>query len=320
MAYLLEVYCLLRYEASDDLRDGILNNWLVNVTGEVGKWIEGDLLQEHYNRWLEDMIKKRGGDFDDKFYRQTLPPNVEHFLRIKEEIEDAFDLKIRGKTHTSPHLRDELRLLLALYREENVHLFCTGRTMGHAAVNQFDEGYNKLRNGKLKDFIDKTTTYGDITADIQTYKKFQDRSTPSPDFEDEELIQHNASHGDPPHDSEFSLASSESYRDFELKSDSDSGASSSQSQSQLEDGLDEVDPSNDHLVSGSSYSMRISDGRLIHENWYEENEDYNSSDEELEDGTHRDWHELEFNGNLPMLSEDEDGEVIGLYNSDYASE
>ena len=29
------------YEASNDLRDGVLNNWLVNITGELGKWIEG---------------------------------------------------------------------------------------------------------------------------------------------------------------------------------------------------------------------------------------------------------------------------------------
>ena len=287
----------MRYEASDDLRDGILNNWLVNVTGEVGKWIEGDLLQEHYNRWLEDMIKKRGGNFDDKFYRQTLSPNVEHFLRIKEEIEDAFDLKIRGKTHTSPHLRDELRLLLALYHEENVHLFCTGRTLGHAAVNQFDEGYSKLRNGKLKDFIHKTTTYGDIIADIQTYKKSQETQTT--DFEDEELNEQNYNLDTPPSHHEFS--SSESY-----DSKSDSGTSLASSHAQSQESLNEADPSNDHLVSGSSHSMQISEGRLIHENWYDEYQEYNSSDEELEDVGH------EFDG--------EDDEAICLYNSDYASE
>jgi hypothetical protein len=80
----------------------------VNVSGELGRWIEADLLQEHYNCWLEDMVKKRGGDFDDDFYRHTLSPNIDHFLRIKEEIEDAFTLHSRGKTHTSPHLRHEL--------------------------------------------------------------------------------------------------------------------------------------------------------------------------------------------------------------------
>ena len=166
MAYLLEVYCLLRYEASQDLRDAILNNWLVNITGELGKWIEADLLQEHYNRWLEDMVKKRGGDFDDNFYRHTLSPNVDHFLRIKEEIENAFFLTSRGKSHTSSHLRDELRLLLALFMEENIHLFFTGRTLGHTAINQFNVGYWRLDTGKLDDFISKSTTFADVIAEI----------------------------------------------------------------------------------------------------------------------------------------------------------
>ncbi|KAJ7707099.1 hypothetical protein B0H14DRAFT_2646904 [Mycena olivaceomarginata] len=116
MAYPLEVYCLLRYEASKDLKNAILNNWLVCITGELGKWLPRDLHQEHYNRWLEDMVQKHGGEFDNKFYRLTISSNVHHFLRIKEEIETAFSLKHRGKTHTSPHLRDELQLLLTMFK------------------------------------------------------------------------------------------------------------------------------------------------------------------------------------------------------------
>ena len=48
--YMLELYCLLKYEASKDLSNAVLNNMLVNLTGELGKWIEEDLMQEHYNR------------------------------------------------------------------------------------------------------------------------------------------------------------------------------------------------------------------------------------------------------------------------------
>ncbi|THU84698.1 hypothetical protein K435DRAFT_573488, partial [Dendrothele bispora CBS 962.96] len=47
--YLLDIYCLIRYESSQDLKNALLNNWLVNLTGELGKWIEGDLMQEHFN-------------------------------------------------------------------------------------------------------------------------------------------------------------------------------------------------------------------------------------------------------------------------------
>ncbi|KAK6992363.1 hypothetical protein R3P38DRAFT_2740578, partial [Favolaschia claudopus] len=105
--YLLEVYCMLRYEASKDLRNAILNNWLLNIKGELGHWIPGDLHQEHYIKWLKEMIRRHGGEFDDPFYRKTISPNVHHFIQIKEEVEAAFDLERRSQKHTSPHQRDE---------------------------------------------------------------------------------------------------------------------------------------------------------------------------------------------------------------------
>ncbi|KAJ7210267.1 hypothetical protein B0H12DRAFT_957751, partial [Mycena haematopus] len=111
MKYLLEVYCLLRYESSPGLSDAILDNWLVRVKKELGKYLPGDLHQEHYNRWLQDI---------------------------------------------------ELHLLLALFKEEEVHLFREGRSMGHAAVNQFSRGCLQLDKGKLADFISSTTCLGDF--------------------------------------------------------------------------------------------------------------------------------------------------------------
>ncbi|KAJ6556007.1 hypothetical protein B0H19DRAFT_1262126 [Mycena capillaripes] len=162
MAYLLEVYCFLRYEASKDLKNAILNNWLINVRGELGKWLPANLHQEHYNRWLEDMIQKHGGEFDDKFYRETISPNVHHFLRIKEEITAAFDSKRRGKTHTSPHLRAELHLLLTMFKEQEAHLFRSGCSLGHAAINQFARGCRRLEEGKLQEWLDKSTSLGDF--------------------------------------------------------------------------------------------------------------------------------------------------------------
>ncbi|KAJ7023352.1 hypothetical protein C8F04DRAFT_1048051 [Mycena alexandri] len=125
--YLLEVYCMLRYEASKGLSDAILDHWLLKIKGELGRCLPADLHQEHYNKWLEDMIKKHGGEFDNKFYRQTISPNVHHFLQMKQEVETAFDFRPRGQTHTSPHLRPELQLLLTAFKEEEVHLFRSGR-------------------------------------------------------------------------------------------------------------------------------------------------------------------------------------------------
>ncbi|KAJ7929857.1 hypothetical protein B0H13DRAFT_2310245 [Mycena leptocephala] len=161
MKYLLEMYCLLRYESSKGLHDAILDNLLVRVKEEIGTYLAGDQHQEHYNRWLQDMSRRHGGEFDEPFFRQTISPNVEHFLRFKEEIETAFNLKHRTKAHTAPHQRPELRLLLSMFKAEEVHLFREWRSMGHAAVNQFARGC-RLLEGKLVDFISTTTYLGEF--------------------------------------------------------------------------------------------------------------------------------------------------------------
>ncbi|KAJ6595092.1 hypothetical protein DFH09DRAFT_1413007 [Mycena vulgaris] len=156
MGYMLDLYALLEFECSPDLKEALLNNWWMNLRGEIGTCIEADLMQEHYNRWLEDMVSRRGGNFDDKFYRQTIAPNVQHFLKIKEDIESAFELKRRSKSHISPHLRDETKVLLRMYKEEELHLFRSGRSMGHAAINRFDRGFQRLDDGKMKEYLDRS--------------------------------------------------------------------------------------------------------------------------------------------------------------------
>jgi hypothetical protein len=153
----------------------------VNVEGELGKWMADDLLQEHYNRWFEANLQKSNGNFDDKFLRKVLSPNVEFFLRLKEEFESALGLYQRSKSHTSPHLRHEYRQLLTLYREEQLHLFCSRRSMGHAATNLFDKGIQQLKSSSLATFLEKHT---DLVETLQEMNEIhvlsQHRQTDSP--------------------------------------------------------------------------------------------------------------------------------------------
>jgi hypothetical protein len=88
-----------------------------------------------------------------------------HFLRMKEQIQSAFELKPPGKTHGAPHLRNEFQQLLRMHREDELHRFRPGRTNGHAAVNFFAKGYEALEEGKIADFIAQSTAYADVTAD-----------------------------------------------------------------------------------------------------------------------------------------------------------
>ncbi|KAG6906503.1 hypothetical protein DXG01_013606 [Tephrocybe rancida] len=166
--WLLELFCLFKYEALKDMENGLLNNWLVNITGELGKWMEADLMQEHYNGWLEEMAEMMVGDFDDKFYQQMLSPNVQHFLRIKEELESAFGLEARSKAHGSAHLCDEFQSLLRMHKEDQLHLFPAGCSIRHAAVNTFGQGYARLEEGWLDSFLKQSLVFPQIMKNVKS--------------------------------------------------------------------------------------------------------------------------------------------------------
>ncbi|KAG6907428.1 hypothetical protein DXG01_008893 [Tephrocybe rancida] len=78
--YLLELYCNFKWEFSTKLRNAILMNWVVNLHGKPGMFIKMDLMQEHFNFWLEEMAQHKGKEFDEPFYRKVLFMNVHHFL------------------------------------------------------------------------------------------------------------------------------------------------------------------------------------------------------------------------------------------------
>jgi hypothetical protein len=171
MGYMLNLYALLEFECSPELKETLLDNWLFNLRGEAGKFIEGDLMQEWNNRWLEDIAGRRGGEFDDNFYCKTVTPNVLHFLKMKEDIETAFDLKCRAKAHTSPHLRNETQILLRMYEDEELHSFRSGRSMGHAAVNRFDRRYQRLDEGKMGEFLQRSAEYAGLVQEMEAIRK-----------------------------------------------------------------------------------------------------------------------------------------------------
>ncbi|KAJ7898724.1 hypothetical protein B0H13DRAFT_2337376 [Mycena leptocephala] len=59
MRYMLDLYALLEFECSPDLKEVLLNNWLLTLREEIGNFVEGDLMQEWNIRWLTNISGQR---------------------------------------------------------------------------------------------------------------------------------------------------------------------------------------------------------------------------------------------------------------------
>ncbi|KAJ6468850.1 hypothetical protein C8R45DRAFT_766745, partial [Mycena sanguinolenta] len=136
--YMLDLYVLLEFECSPELKEA---------------------LQSQRPVWQVPRGRPNAGmeqSFDEKFYCRTVAPNVLRFLKMKEDVETAFYLKWHGKAHTSPHLRDEMMILLRLYKDEELHQFRSGQSMGYVAVNRFDRAYQRLDGGKMTEYLERS--------------------------------------------------------------------------------------------------------------------------------------------------------------------
>ncbi|KAF8174176.1 hypothetical protein K438DRAFT_1610046, partial [Mycena galopus ATCC 62051] len=255
---LLDLYCLFKFEAKSELKDAIWNNWVVNLTGGLGKNLPDDQMQELHNRFHEDMMPKHGGSFDDPFFRETISPNVNFFQRLKEEMETAFALKAHRKAHTSSSTTKEIQALTAMYKREQVHVFCSGRHKEHTAMELVDRGYTVLDKGKLADFIRTSTERAKVLDMIHRHRENSSaEGNPTADVTDE----HDSSDGD-----------------------SDDSHSDNSNESGSEDGNPHSEEMVERSIGGSGWQFHMDeedDGGWENEG---NEEDEESEDEERVDG------------------------------------
>ncbi|TFY63916.1 hypothetical protein EVJ58_g2953 [Rhodofomes roseus] len=154
-AYLLEMICNLELESTPSLRHAVLSNLLVNLTGNAGSFLPGDLMQEYFNRLLEAVAEKKGVEYGEHFIRDIISPNLHHFASLLNDLKDGVGLKHRSGRHTAPNLRHELSVLASIYQETELHSRRRGREYAGPAreVDDFKRGYEKLRGGKLKKWV-----------------------------------------------------------------------------------------------------------------------------------------------------------------------
>ncbi|KAJ7167104.1 hypothetical protein C8R46DRAFT_1163398 [Mycena filopes] len=214
------------------------------------------------SRAKPDIAGRRGGEFDENFYHRTVAPNVFRFLKMIKGIESAFQLKRRGKAHTSPHLRDETKILLKLYKDEELHSFRSGRSLGHAAINCFDRGYQRLDESKMDEFLARSAEYANILTEMET--------------DDAPIISPRGSSPDVPHPQSPSptpsSTPSDSHSSRSLRSPTISQRGIDASDSPVRE-WDHMDHSDEPRLSGSDLTVTVDpETGQMSDDWYEPEE------------------------------------------------
>ena len=158
-AYFLEMITKLEWESNPDLKSALLALSLVNLMGREGSFAAGDTIQEYFNRILEAVVGRKGVEYGDNFIRNIWSRNLHHVARLKSTWLEGVGLAPRSKNHTKAKALAEMRILMQVYQETELHTFRAGRIFDiDIFVDDFELGLKKLGGGgKLKSWTSKTT-------------------------------------------------------------------------------------------------------------------------------------------------------------------
>ncbi|KAI0675801.1 hypothetical protein C8Q78DRAFT_963648 [Trametes maxima] len=137
------------------LREIMIKNWLVNLSGKPGSWVPVDLLQEHMNFWIK-VIYKANGSNASWDWLATISPCISLLRKLALEINGTLGARL-GSKHHSPTLDKDFTALCSSLRTNNIFEVENGRVVnpenaGAGAVpNVMNVGLNQLQ-GPLDDY------------------------------------------------------------------------------------------------------------------------------------------------------------------------
>ncbi|KAJ7754624.1 hypothetical protein DFH07DRAFT_743698, partial [Mycena maculata] len=156
MGYVLETICNLELESSPGLKEALLLLLLISLTGLLGHCEEGDYVVEFFDRLLEDIVQHKNAQFDDNFIRNVISRHLRHIAELKTAWRTGTGVAQKSHSHTDPHSKPEMRTLLKLYHDEQLHSRRLGRQIDDRDTDDFARGAHKLRDGALDKFIKKS--------------------------------------------------------------------------------------------------------------------------------------------------------------------
>jgi hypothetical protein len=154
---LLEVACRFMFEYPKKLQEAIINNWLVNPSGFAGHWQECDFFQEHCNKAIKTVFNTKNAEWDSRFLREDVGPNITGLARLRESMMRLLGLNRTGQGRARPNYRADINVLASHYLKEQAFDFHPGRVQAIVAADMFSDGFDRVESSVLESFLERTT-------------------------------------------------------------------------------------------------------------------------------------------------------------------
>ena len=158
---LLEHAVLFIHVYPKRLREALLDNWLVNPSGEPHRWHELDLLQEHLNFWIKVFFNSRNSDFGSSFLQKAVSLNIPGFSQFRAHLEEAMGITPVSGYHFKPSVRNDIIALANRHNMDDIFTFHPGHTQSFQVKDVLAIGIEKLgQTNLITDFLTRTGEMG----------------------------------------------------------------------------------------------------------------------------------------------------------------
>ena len=146
------------YEFSVVLKSILLDNYLVNPSGQSNGFHEHDLLQEHHNHWIKMTLNSKNADFDSKFMQEVIALNIQTFISLQTFVYQVLGLNPISNRCSRQEMHMDIEVLALRYCKDDILIFHANHSQPYVAIDAFTAGISKLEGGQLADFIKQTSS------------------------------------------------------------------------------------------------------------------------------------------------------------------
>ncbi|KAK7036588.1 hypothetical protein VNI00_011521 [Paramarasmius palmivorus] len=145
----------------EGLRKIILNNWLLDPTGNPNSFVEVDLVQEHLNFWIKNFYRAHGSNASWEWL-ETIAPCVGVLRHLTKSLNGLLGADL-GIKHEPPDLTTDIDTLMASLRARGVYSLQPGRVLGDdddsPAVDSISKGLEMLTENSKSPLTDYNSAF-----------------------------------------------------------------------------------------------------------------------------------------------------------------